>query len=115
MRWPPQVGEPLPRATECWCEQTKLVGWILDPVGHGLEWERVFRVTAADQERVWAALAAAAAAVPISEIRDRGDDGVVCGLADVVEIGGRTSRVTMSWHYATAVSAPRLVTAYPRP
>ena len=87
----------------------------LNSGGHGPEWERVFRVTAADRDRVWTALAASAADSPIFEIRDRGVDGIVCGVRGEVTIGGRSATVTTSWHYATPDSAPRLATAYPRP
>jgi hypothetical protein len=113
MGWPPQIGEMLPRATECWSEPIKFEGWILNSAGHGSEWERVFQVALADRERVWAALVAAAADSPIAEVRDRGADGIVCGVRGKVMIGERSAMVTMSWHYAAPNSAPRLATAYP--
>jgi hypothetical protein len=115
MRWPPQIGDLLPRAAHCWHEQTKLLGWVLNPVGHGREWERVFHVTATDHELVWAALAAAAIGAEIIEVRDRGPNGIACGVEAEVTIGERNARVTISWHYADASAAPRLATAYPSP
>lgn len=115
MGWPPQVGERLPRAADCWYQPIKLTGWILNAGGHGPEWERVFQVAAADRERVWAALAAAAVDSTIVEVRDRGADGIVCGVRGKVTIGDRSTMVTMSWHYAAPDSAPRLATAYPTP
>lgn len=115
MEWPPQVGEPLPRVAECWHEEIKLSGWILNPGGHGPEWERVFQVTVADRERVWKSLSATAANSQILEVRDRGADGIVCAVRGQIVIGDRSATVTMSWHYATPDSAPRLVTAYPSP
>ncbi len=115
MGWPPQIGETLPRATDYWYEQIKLDGWVLNPGGHGPEWERVFRVTVADRETVWAALAEAVADLAIVEVRDRGDNGIVCGVRGEVTIGERSATVEMSWHYAAHDSAPRLVTAYPSP
>jgi hypothetical protein len=75
MEWPPQVGEKLPRAAECWREPVKFARWILAPRGHGSE--------------------------------------VACGIKAEVTIKGRTSTVTMSWHYAAPSAAPRLVAAYP--
>jgi hypothetical protein len=115
MGWPPQLGEPLPRAAHCWYERIKVDGWILDPGGHGPEWERVFQVTVVDREKVWSALAVAIADLPILEVRDRGGNGIVCGVRGEITIGKRSAPVTMSWHYAAPDSAPRLVTAYPSP
>jgi hypothetical protein len=115
MGWPPQIGESLPRAADCWYEQAKLLGWVLNSGGHGPEWERVFQVTAADHELVWAALAAAAIDVEIIEVRDREPNGIVCGVEAEVTIGERSASVTMSWHYADPGAAPRLATAYPSP
>lgn len=80
MSWPPQIGNALPRAAECWYERAKFDEWILNPRGHGLEWERVFHVTGADRDRVWAALAAAAIGAVIVEVRDRAPSGIVCGV-----------------------------------
>jgi hypothetical protein len=115
MGWPPQVGDPLPRAAECWYEQAKLDEWILDSRGHGLEWERVFRVSSADRNRVWEALAGAAIKATIVEVRDRAASGVLCGVRAQLVIGERSAAVIMSWHYAAPDAAPRLVTAYPSP
>ena len=115
MGWPPQVGDALPRAAECWYEQAKLDKWILGLRGHGLEWERVFRVSSADRNRVWEALSAAVIEATIVEVRDRTASGVVCGVRAQLAIGERSAAVTMSWHYAAPDAAPRLVTAYPSP
>jgi hypothetical protein len=115
MEWPPQVGEPLPRAAECWHEAIKFEGWILAPHGHGPEWDRVFHVASGDRERVWTALAAAVIEAEITEVRDRASAGIVCGVKAQVTIGDRTATVAMSWHYQAADTAPRLVTAYPSP
>lgn len=115
MRWPPRVGDPLPRAAECWYEPIKFERWILAPHGHGPEWERVFGVTSADWEPVWQALAASAVGAGIIEVRDREPNGIACGVKAGVTIGGRSAPVTMSWHYADPGAAPRLATAYPSP
>lgn len=89
MEWPPQPGEPLPQASACWYEPIKFEGWILAPRGHGREWERVFGVGAEDQERVWQALASAARTAAIMEVRDRGAEGVVCGIREGAAAGHR--------------------------
>jgi hypothetical protein len=115
MGWPPRAGESLPKAAEARCEQVKLVDWVLATRGHGAEWERVFLVNRDDWERVWEAIAATAPGAQIKTIRDRGADGVVCGVEVEVTIGKRTALVTVSWHYEDAEAAPRLATAYPTP
>lgn len=115
MGWPPQPGEALPQASACWYELIKFEEWILAPRGHGREWQRVFGVGPEDQERVWQALAPAAATATIIEVRDRGEDGVACGIRERVTIGTRSAMVTMSWHYEDSSATPRLATAYPSP
>jgi hypothetical protein len=105
----------LPRADACWYELIKLEEWILAPRGHGREWQKVFGVGAGDRERVWQALASAVRTAEIVEVRDRGEDGVVCGIRERVTIGERSAMVTMSWHYEDFSAAPRLATAYPSP
>jgi hypothetical protein len=115
MGWPPEIGDALSRATECWHEAIKFERWILAAPGNGLEWERVFDVTGADRERVWQALAHAAIGAEIIEVRAREPNGIACGVESEVAIGERTARVTMSWHYVNSSAAPRLATAYPSP
>lgn len=115
MGWPPQPGELLPRADACWYEPIKFEEWVLAPRGHGREWQQVFGVGPGDRERVWQALALAARASVIVEVRDRGTLGFVCGIRERVTIGERSAIVTMSWHYEDFSAAPRLATAYPSP
>lgn len=115
MNWPPEPGEPLPRAKACWHESIKFEEWILAPRGHGREWQQVFGVDPGDRERVWQALASAARTAAIVEVRDRDSLGVVCGIRERVTIGKLSAMVTMSWHYEDFSAAPRLATAYPSP
>jgi hypothetical protein len=115
MGWPPQTGDLLPRANACWHESIKFEEWILAPRGHGREWQQVFGAGLEDRERVWQALVAAVATAAIVEVRDRGTDGVACGIRERVAIGDRSALVTMSWHYEDPSAAPRLATAYPTP
>ena len=112
MNWPPKVGDPLPRAEDAWYEQIKLEGWILAERGHGPEWQRVFEVGVEDSGRVWRAIAMAVPQARVATMRDRGAEGIVCGVEVEVTIGERTAPVTLSWHYADASAPPRLVTAY---
>lgn len=115
MGWPPQVGEPLPRASDCWYERAKFEEWILAPRGHGREWRQVFGVGPEDGDRAWRALVSAAGSAVIVEVRDREPDGIVCGVRARVAISERSAMVTMSWHYEDPTAAPRLATAYPSP
>lgn len=112
MPWPPKTGEPLPRADRVWYEPVKLEDWILAEVGHGKEWQRVFNVGLEDHKRVWEAIISAVQGARIIIVRDKGADGIVCGVEVELTIGERSAPVTMSWHYATDVAALRLVTAY---
>jgi len=112
MNWRPNVGEPLPRAEDAWYEQAKLEDWILAERGHGPEWQRVFHVGVGDSALVWEAIAMAVVHGRVATVRDRGADGVVCGVEVELTICERTALVTLSWHYADASAAPRLVTAY---
>lgn len=114
MRWPPRVGDPLPRGADCQHDRIKLDDWVLGR-GHGAEWLRVFGVARNDRDLVWDAIKQAAAEATIAEVRDRSTFGVVCGVQAVLMIGDRNAAVKMSWHYATPDAAPRLVTAYPSP
>lgn len=114
MGWPPQIGDPLPRAAECWHDRTKLDRWVLGR-GHGAEWKRVFRVDEDDRDLVWSAIKHAVQEAAVEEVRDRSDFGVVCGVEAVLLIGDRSAAVKTSWHYAGPDAAPRLVTAYPSP
>jgi hypothetical protein len=113
MGWPPKVGETLPRSAECRYEQEKLDDWVLADRGHGREWSRVFHIGPEDSGLLWVAIAAASVEASIATVRDRGEDGVVCGVKIELTIEGRTTPVTVSWHYEREGSAPRLVTAYP--
>lgn len=112
MSWPPQIGDPLPRAELAWCEPAKVEDWVLGPMGHGREWARVFCVGAEDWVLVWRAIAFATAGAMVHEVRDRRAFGVVCGVKVDLAIGSRTAPATLSWHYHGPTAAPRLVTAY---
>jgi hypothetical protein len=68
------------REQACWYGPIKFEEWILAPRGHGHEWQRVFNVGLDDRDRVWEAISSAAGTAVIMEVRDRGADGVVCGI-----------------------------------
>jgi hypothetical protein len=112
----PTVGQPLPRAAEAYSASEKWREWIFADRGHGREWARVFHVEldAADAERAWQAIIAAALHAPIATLVDRQEIGLICGVEVELTINSRTASVRTSWHYKHPVAAPRLVTAYPR-
>jgi hypothetical protein len=80
----PTIGQPMPRAADAYATADKWRGWILAAGGHGeewarvLEWARVFHAGPQDSERIWAAIAAAVVHAPVSVVRDRATNGVVC-------------------------------------
>lgn len=114
MGWPPQVGEPLPRAADCWYERVKLYEWILGEKGHGAEWRRVMRVSVEDAEVVWNAISTGATQAKVSGVRDLGRFGLSCEVESQLVIGERSAKIRVIWHYATPDAVPRLVSAFPR-
>lgn len=114
MSWPPKVGESLPRAANAWYTQPKL-NWILGDEGHGPEWEKVFHVGPSDSAKVWEAIASATLGSTIKVVRDRFPFGATCGIEVDIEINNRNAPTIISWHYATEIAAPRVVTAFPTP
>jgi hypothetical protein len=113
VHWPPTIGDPLPRVDAAWFEPVKWEAWILDPRGHGQDWERVLKAGMADDRRLWTAIRAELWNAPVTALRDLGSRGVLCEVQMRVSIGSRTTQTVTAWHYATDQSDPRLVTAYP--
>lgn len=114
MRWPPKIGEPLPRASECWCERTKLLGWVLGEDGHRAEWEQVMHVSVENAEEVWNAISAVTKTAEVTGLRDLGRFGFNCEVDARLTIGERSATFRTIWHYATPDAAPRLVSAFPK-
>jgi hypothetical protein len=108
----PSVGEPLPRAANAYVTPEKL-DWMLTVHGHGLEWERVFRITPDDAKRTWSAISQAIIGVPVSPIRDASPYGVSCEVRIDLTLGIRAAPVVTAWHYGKQGDPPRLVTAFP--
>jgi hypothetical protein len=112
--WPPEVGEPLPRAAEAWSQAHEWSDWILSERGHGPEFERVLHVTLEQVDVLWEAIAAAVLLESVSKVIDRGEHGITCRVDVGLTIAGRSAPIRTAWHFADADSAPRLVSAYPR-
>lgn len=113
MSWPPQVGDPLPRAADAWCVQEKWLAWILAEDGHGPEWAKVLQVEPDEWELAWQALKGAVLEAAIRTVRSLDGGGVTCSVRVELTIGERTAPVVSAWHYPEPGAAPRLVTAYP--
>jgi hypothetical protein len=91
-----------------------LIDWILAEEGHGTEWKRVFRITKEDTDLIWGLISKAVLTAPVMRV-DEKNTGIGCGVFIDLIVNQRISPVVTAWHYANTGSAPRLVTAYPRP
>ncbi|MHB8695447.1 MAG: DUF6883 domain-containing protein [Solirubrobacteraceae bacterium] len=114
---PVAIGDLLPRAADAYVEPAKWDG-ILGETGHGGDFRRVLAITVGDKDMLLALIKVAiqdAPIIAIIDIRDRGPHGVVYGVQVLLAITDRRAPVRTSWHYASAESPPRLVTAYPTP
>ena len=121
MSWPPKIGEPLPRAEEAYGIHEKLAGYSLK-LGHpgrGKKAEgfaRVLAITADDLEYLAEELLEGARTIPMTEIRDRGEQGVLCEVVvpvrGVADRAHRVANVLTSWEIRRDGDRPRLVTAY---
>lgn len=109
MTWP-ELGKPLPRLSRAYTPSHKW-GYILGDEGHGPHWLRVFGVL--DAEVLWGAITAAAAAQPITFIRNLGPFGHTCRVPMQLTLNDRTATVLTVWQYDHENAPPRLVTAYP--
>lgn len=114
MGWPPEIGAPLPRAADAWCERAKLIRWVLGEDGHGAEWQRVMHVNIEDAEETWRAISTLAATAEVTGLRDLGRYGFNCEVDGQLTIGERSATVRTIWHYAGRDAAPRLVSAFPK-
>jgi hypothetical protein len=109
------IGAPLPRAEDAYATRKKWQQWILAERGHGREWARVLHATPQDAAALWLEIARGILTASISLIRDREGHGIACEALLTISLNGRRVRILTSWHYIDGNSAPRLVTAYPRP
>jgi hypothetical protein len=129
--WPPQIGEPLPRADEAFGIEDKLASYCLNPeheIG-GPKAERFERVLGigptdveylgigpTDVEYLAEALRTGILAAPVTAVRDNAPFGVLCEAK--IPVGGlgerrdRIATVTTAWELRHAGDRPRLVTAY---
>jgi hypothetical protein len=122
--WPPQVGEPLPRAAEAFGVHYKLATYSLDiahkdggPKARGFE--LILGITIEDIDYLEDAIEAAILETPVCVVRDNPPYGVNCvvdfelrGLRDKSD---RVVEVRTAWELTGPGEPPRLVSAYPNP
>jgi|SRR5579884_346011 len=119
MAWPPEIGEPLPRAAEAYGVHDKLARYSLKP-GHpsakAEAFERILAITAADLEYLADALLSGVRTAPVSRVRAAPEYGFHCEV--VVQVGGlrdradRVASVITAWQIRREDDPPRLITAY---
>ncbi len=124
MGWPPQVGDVLPRAEECFGLRDKLSNYSLNPAhergfAKARGFETLLGVTVADLEYLEATIRIGIRGAPIGSIRDNSPYGVLCAVDIAVrgvrEKASRSIGVCTVWELADREAAPRLVSAYVKP
>jgi hypothetical protein len=119
--WPPQIGEVLPRGEDAYGGHEKLAGYSLHlehPRGRAKAagFAAVLGITAIDLNYLADAVLSGVRSAPVSEVRDRGEHGIVCKVVVPVrglgEHADRVANVLTSWHLRWDGDAPRLVSAY---
>ena len=121
MRWPPQIGAPLPRAAEAVGARRKLTTYSLD-TSHKRGWskargfELILGITIENVGYLEGAIQTGILMAPIGGVRIRPPYGIHCEVRVPVRgLGAKTGRVTevtTAWELANALAAPRLVNAY---
>ena len=121
MSWPPNVGDPLPRAAEAYGITEKLVSYSLNldhrdggPKAKGFG--QILGITLADVDHLAETLRREVLDAVITSVRGNAPFGFVCevrvpvtGLRDRSD---RTILIKTAWHLEDADDRPRLVTAY---
>jgi hypothetical protein len=122
--WPPKIGETLPRATEATGVRDRLADYSLNPENErGAAKARGFAlilgITLEHVEHLEAAIRAGIATAPVTSTRENAAQRINCVVEVPVHgVGEKRERVInvrTVWELAHKDSAPRLVTAYPRP
>jgi Domain of unknown function (DUF6883) len=117
---PPRIGEVLPNVGDAYGIEKKLASYSLRleharGATKAQGFVRVLAITLDDLDYLADALRQGVLKAPVSAVRDRPDQRVVCEV--VVEVGGlgdqsdRVATVLTSWHLRWDGDAPRLVTA----
>ncbi len=121
MNWPPEIGEPLPRAAEASGVRRKLATYSLDTAHRrggpkARRFERILGITIRDIDYLEGAIQTGILVVAIGAVRDNPPWGVNCVVEVPVrgrgERSGRAINVRTAWELIDAEAAPRLVTAF---
>ena len=122
--WPPQVGEPLPRAGETFGVRRKLAKYSLD-LAHeiggpkALGFKRILGITLEHIDYLEGAIHTGVLLVPVSSVRENRPYGIKCMvMVPVRGLGkksGRIVNVRTIWELLDSDTPPRLANAYLRP
>lgn len=124
MGWPPQAGEPLPRAQEACGVRRKLAAYSLDPLhesgGPKAEgFARLLGVTIESIDYLEVEIYRAARRIPVRSIRRNREGGYNCVIEFPMRgTGAKADRIVpvrTVWELTGPSSRPRLVTAFPSP
>jgi hypothetical protein len=94
----PEIGRPLPRASDAYSDVQKWDDWILAEPGHRADWNQVFGPV--DRAAAWQALATAIPTTPVISIRLT-IRGKTCRVDAALTLNSRTATVRSAWHYVT--------------
>lgn len=96
---PPEIGHPLPRWRDAWCEERKWTDWILsDRQGHGADWAAILKADLVDRDALWTVFTAAVAVVPVFRVDRARDGGLRYGVRFGIALRGRRAVATTGWH-----------------
>ena len=124
VRWPPKVGDPLPRAADAVGVREKLAGYSLDPTNEvggpkARGFQRILGIMIDDVAYLEHEIRAGILTAPIGAMRDNPPYGVNCVVAVPVrglgEKSGRVIEVRTVWEITGREAPPRLVSAFPKP
>lgn len=122
--WPPEVGEPLPRAAEATGVHEKLAAYSLNVenvrgASKARSFERILGITLEHIDQLEAAIRSGILATAVGSIRDNSPHGTNCVVdVPVHSVGEKRERIVnvrTVWELTGEDAPPRLVTAYPRP
>jgi len=119
--WPPQDGQPLPRATEAFGVHIKLETYSLDPMNaagapKARGFQMILGITLEHIDYLEGAIYTGIQLVSVSEVRDNAPWGikhtVIIPVRGLGEKSDRIVDVTTVWQFDEPGAPPRLVTAY---
>jgi len=124
MSWPPKIGEPLPRAAQATGVREKLADYSLNPESedgspkaHGFA--LILGITIDHLDHLESEIRAGILTAAVKSLRENAIGRINCvvelPVRGVGEKSERTVNVRTVWELADEGSAPRLVSAFPKP